>query len=105
MSNKKLTTETKQLLLKAVIFADENTFHHPKDRLREIIENTEDLCIDDLLIHAFYLVEVINDYKAFLNRNLNEYIDDEDEKQAIHRQIQILNHLEEDYRISSHKLQ
>lgn len=99
MSNKKLTTEAKQLLLKAVIFADENTFHHPKDRLREIIENTEDLCIDDLVVYSSYLIRVINDYIESLNRQLDDCIGDDD-KHSTRHQVRILSRLVEDLKSS-----
>lgn len=100
MSNFKLTDEAKSVLIKAISFADEDVYHHPKDRLIELIQSNNELTKSNLPLYYFYLDRLLNDYKSFLCRQISDCIDDEERKpirSELHIIMDFLQSLQEIY--------
>lgn len=87
MSNFKLTDEAKSILIKAVSFADEDVYHHPKDRIIEAVQSGS-----NTLPYSIYIFNILSDYRSFLKRGLEECFD-EDERLTIRNELCTTNTL------------
>lgn len=98
--NFKLTDEAKSVLINAIAFADEDVYHHPKDRLIELVQSNNELTEINLPSYYFYLNRLLTDYKDFLCRQINDCVDEEDKnsiRSELHITMDFLQSLQEIY--------